>query len=343
MKSVSELYSEHDGLYSDKWELYLAEYGEIFSEFRNLPVNLLEIGVQNGGSLEIWAKYFQRAKNIVGCDINPDCSGLSFADERITFLLGDAFSAGIKQTVLGLAGRYHLVVDDGSHKSGDIVRCFSEYFSHVEPGGLFVAEDLHCSYWEDYEGGLYYPYSSIAFFKRLVDVINSQHWGMELSTADLLRGFNEEYSLELTIELLSEIHSIKFVDSMCVVRKRSNAHIGLGSRIIVGTTEIVTTDLKTLPSVISVPPQDGLWSQLARPPEEDWSRLASDVDSYQKCVDSYQKCVDSYQKRVEKLERDAGRLEAELRGMLQSKSWRLTRPLRFVGSKLKALLARLSN
>ena len=53
-KSLEILYAEHLGKSSDKWELYLLEYDRLFSAYRNKPINILEIGVQNGGSLEIY-------------------------------------------------------------------------------------------------------------------------------------------------------------------------------------------------------------------------------------------------------------------------------------------------
>ena len=74
MKSLFELYREHQGKVSDKWSIYLSEYDRLFSIYRDQPIRMLEIGVQNGGSLEIWSKYFPDAHVLVGCDINPDCA-----------------------------------------------------------------------------------------------------------------------------------------------------------------------------------------------------------------------------------------------------------------------------
>jgi hypothetical protein len=84
MKTLKELYMEHQGKVSDKWSLYLNEYERLLSPYRKMKINLLEIGVQNGGSLEIWGKYFPHAKKIIGCDINPDCKKLSYENTRMT-------------------------------------------------------------------------------------------------------------------------------------------------------------------------------------------------------------------------------------------------------------------
>src|SRR4030081_1710029 len=79
-KTVEQLYKEHNGRVSDRWSSYLPQYERILNEYRDKPVRLLEIGIQNGGSLELWAKYFPNAQKLVGCDINPDCARLSYED-----------------------------------------------------------------------------------------------------------------------------------------------------------------------------------------------------------------------------------------------------------------------
>ncbi len=61
-KSLEQTRLEHNGKVSDKWELYVNEYDRIFSPYRDRPLNLLEIGIQNGGSLEIWPTYFPYAQ-----------------------------------------------------------------------------------------------------------------------------------------------------------------------------------------------------------------------------------------------------------------------------------------
>src|SRR5947209_9549052 len=51
----------HRGKVSDKWESYFSTYEALFQPLRTKPISLLEIGVQNGGSLEIWARYLPHA------------------------------------------------------------------------------------------------------------------------------------------------------------------------------------------------------------------------------------------------------------------------------------------
>ena len=61
-QSIESLHRNKVGKVSDKWESYLEYYDTLLAPRRNLPVSLLEIGVQNGGSLETWAAYFNNAR-----------------------------------------------------------------------------------------------------------------------------------------------------------------------------------------------------------------------------------------------------------------------------------------
>ena len=235
MTSLQVLYQQHQGKESDKWSLYLSEYDRLLTDHRQRPVRLLEIGVQNGGSLEIWSTYFPNALQIVGCDINPDCTRLRYDDQRISVVVGDANTDEVEAGIAAICPAFDLILDDGSHRSDDIVHSFARYFPRLSDGGLFIVEDLHCSYWGDFKGGLFDPTSSMAFFRRLTDVINHQHWGLAASRKSVLDSFAHEYGVDISEVLLSHIHSIEFVNSLCVIRKNAPSANLLGERVIAGT------------------------------------------------------------------------------------------------------------
>ena len=90
--SFREIFSSHQGKYSDKWDSYLEVYDLVLTSLRGKPITLLEIGVQNGRSLEIWDKYFPNAQKILGCDVNPQCSRLLDDSPKIKVIIGDASS-----------------------------------------------------------------------------------------------------------------------------------------------------------------------------------------------------------------------------------------------------------
>jgi predicted O-methyltransferase YrrM len=241
-----ELYESHRGKVSDKWMLYLSEYERLLAPRRPSVMRMLEIGVQNGGSLEIWARYFPELRRLVGCDINADCARLSFEDTRVSVVLGDANTDAVAKRITAHCERFDLVIDDGSHLSGDIVRSFCRYFDHVTDGGLYIVEDLHCSYWHSHEGGLFHPTSPMAFFKRLADVPNHEHWGVSRTRRDSLHLFLQAHGADIDEAMLSRVHSVEFINSMCVIRKDAPSANVLGQRFIAGREEPVVTGLVPL-------------------------------------------------------------------------------------------------
>ena len=58
---------------SIKWKKYFPIYEKLFEKYRNEEITFIEIGVLDGGSLEIWKKYFGTKSRIIGIDNNPQC------------------------------------------------------------------------------------------------------------------------------------------------------------------------------------------------------------------------------------------------------------------------------
>lgn len=245
-KNLTELYAEHKGKVSDKWSLYLEIYDRIFKDMRQDSLALLEIGIQNGGSLEIWARFFPIAKSIIGCDINEKCFNLQYVEPNIKLVVGDAIETATCQAILSISNAFDIVIDDGSHRSSDIIKSFCLYFPSINPGGLFIAEDLHCSYWAPFEGGLRDGLSSIEFFKRLVDILNFEHWTTQEQRVDSLQSFFDKYGCAITDEDLSSIHSIEFINSMCIIRKKNIQYNVLGRRIVVGSDASIVSEVVAL-------------------------------------------------------------------------------------------------
>jgi len=242
--NLHDLYKNHTGKISDKWELYISEFDNIFLRFRDAEINLFEIGVQNGGSLEIWAKYFPKAKRIIGCDIDETCKDLEFSDPRISVIIGDANSDEVEDHLSRSISGLDIVIDDGSHKSSDIIRSFSRYIKYLNFNGLYIIEDLHTSYWDEYEGGLHNPYSAISFLKRMVDLANYEHWTNDQRRKEFLEPYINEFNLNLRDHDLCKIHSIEFVNSLCIIQIKSHQQNLLGKRIVVGRDGLVFPEIK---------------------------------------------------------------------------------------------------
>jgi hypothetical protein len=238
-RSIKNIHLNKTGKVSDKWESYLDYYDFLFLSLRDSPVALLEIGVQNGGSLETWAAYFGKGRLFLGCDIDPKCSLLKYDDPRINVLIGNIVSTDVYQKVTGFSPVFEIIIDDGSHVSTDVINAFVNYFPLLAPGGIYVVEDAHTLYNDGFGGGIMNDYGAYAFFKKLVDVVSFEFWRDQVSLGTYFRTFFSLSSLPVFIND-GWIDSIEFRNSLVIIRKaKSPGHSKLGQRILTGTEALV--------------------------------------------------------------------------------------------------------
>jgi glycosyltransferase involved in cell wall biosynthesis len=328
------LYRSHEGKVSDKWQRYLEEYDRLFAHFRNKPIRILEIGVQNGGSLEIWAKYFARAEAIVGCDINPKCATLQFEDPRISVIVGDVTHADVQADIKAASTEFDIIIDDGSHTSREVIQSFCRLFAVLADGGIYVIEDLHCSYWDKHEGGLFFPFSSVSFLKSLADIVNREHWGLRKSADEFLKGFQDEYGFVIDTELLDSVNSLEFSDSICTIRKLPKRENLIGKRVIAGKEATVKplkgTGISTDQSIV-VPSQAGkFWSDREAPLAEEVLLIADELEEQKLHVKKWRQLVTRQEAQIQELSTEVRRRDAELNHLRQTFSWRMTNPIRLL-------------
>lgn len=239
MPALHDLYAAHRGKVSDRWDLYIDVYDRVLAPLRDKPIDLLEVGVQNGGSLEIWAKFFPNARTLTGCDVDPRCAALAFDDPRIAVVVGAVNTMEAARPILERSPFFDVIIDDGSHVSRDIVMTFRNYFGRVKPGGLFIIEDLHCAYLAGWGGGLREPASAMGFLKLLVDGLHHAYWKGEADFGALAGAFLPPEA-KADVGLATDIASIAFYDSVCVIEKRlATASARIGSRIVAGDVALV--------------------------------------------------------------------------------------------------------
>jgi hypothetical protein len=105
---------------------------------------------------------------------------------------------------------------------------------------MYIVEDLHASYWKDYGGGLHNPFSAMAFLKRLADIVNQEHWRTNRSRTSLLTEFAAKFGVKFNEMDLAGIHSVEFVNSLCIIRKSRPEQNLLGKLLSVGSEPNIT-------------------------------------------------------------------------------------------------------
>ena len=117
-------------------------YERFFLPMRTEPIRILEIGIDQGGSLLMWSDYFPKAE-IFGIDIEDRSS---METERVfTFVADQAKREQLGAFLAKYPGPYDIVLDDGGHSMEQQQVSLGFLFPHVRPGGYYVIEDVHTS------------------------------------------------------------------------------------------------------------------------------------------------------------------------------------------------------
>jgi SAM-dependent methyltransferase len=155
-----------------KWKHYFPIYEKHFAPIRNKPIKILEIGILNGGSLEMWRYYFPEA-TIVGIDINPLCK--EHEQEGINIRIGDQTDEKFLQSLIDEFGTFDLIIDDGSHHVAHVNKTFQFLFPKLADEGIYFIEDTHAAYWDSHGGSIKEPESINNVAKGMIDSINADH------------------------------------------------------------------------------------------------------------------------------------------------------------------------
>ena len=175
---MEAVYYRHDGRGAHKWHHYLEIYDRHLGRFRGQAVRVLEIGIHQGGSLQIWKKYFGEGASIHGIDIDPNCARV--AEDRIVPHIGNQADVGFLKQVVEEMGGVDIVIDDGGHLSPLQIASFEALYPIVDSSGVYICEDTRASYWSRYGGGHRKPGTFIEYAKALVDPLHA--WYIEDDT-----------------------------------------------------------------------------------------------------------------------------------------------------------------
>jgi cephalosporin hydroxylase len=219
--SVGATFLAHTGRPTTKWTHYPDVYDLYFSRIRQVNptghVKLIEIGVAEGGSLDVWRAYFGSTCSVVGIDVNPRIDGE--IDAGITVLTGSqADPVVLNQALTQLGGSVDVVIDDGSHLGRDQIASFEHLWPRLNEGGIYIVEDLHTSYWSEFEGGPGRRGTFIEYSKRLID--------------DMHLWYHRRPQTLLAKEAMHTVASIAIHDSIVVLTKglrQSPRRISFGS------------------------------------------------------------------------------------------------------------------
>jgi hypothetical protein len=186
-----------------KWRHYFEIYDTHFARFRNKMPVILEIGVSQGGSLQMWKAYFGEGCTVIGLDIDPACKKLE--EPGIQVHIGSQSDRKFLRELKTKIPKVDILIDDGGHTMVQQIVTYEELFDHISEDGVYLVEDLHTSYWIGFGGGYKRRGTFIERSKNFIDYINAWH--------------SEQKGLAIN-GFTRSVHSVHYYDSIVVVHKR---------------------------------------------------------------------------------------------------------------------------
>jgi hypothetical protein len=204
MNDLEKHFMENTGRLIDKWHHYFEIYDRHFSRFRGIDVNIVEFGVYQGGSLQMWKQYFGPKAKIYGIDINPHCKNLE--EEQIEILIGDQDNRTFLKSLTEKIPKIDILIDDGGHRMRQQRNTYEVLFPYIDKNGVYLCEDLHTSYWPKFGGGYKRRGTFIEYSKNFIDYINA---------------WNSVQTSKLSVtEFTRSVHSLHYYDGVLVIEKR---------------------------------------------------------------------------------------------------------------------------
>lgn len=147
---------------------YFSVYDDLFSKYINEKITFVEIGVFNGGGLELWRKFFGNKARIIGIDLNPKCK--KFEKKGIEIFIGDQSDPKFWKNFFKKVGKVDIILDDGGHTNKQQIITTISAIKHINDNGMLVCEDTHASYMEEFNNPS--EYSFIEFVKKTINDVN---------------------------------------------------------------------------------------------------------------------------------------------------------------------------
>jgi hypothetical protein len=205
MNDLEKYFRDNNQRLIHKWHHYFHAYDNHFSRFRGKDVVILEIGVSQGGSLQMWREYFGAKAKIYGIDIDPRCK--QFEEENVSIFIGSQSDREFLREIKKKVPEIDILIDDGGHTMKQQIVSFEELFGHVKENGVYLCEDCHTSYWWPYGGGFRRKGTFIEYSKRWIDMLNAYH--------------SRSRGLKVN-EFTKTVRSIHYYDSIVVLEKALN-------------------------------------------------------------------------------------------------------------------------
>lgn len=146
LRAIIKKYGNTD---KDSVHSYIEPYERLLSPFKNKPCNLLEIGVQFGGSAIMWHDYLPQSQLYL-LDVRDAIMhriAKSMQPNRWHFYVTDAYSLEMVSTMQQECPKgFDIIIDDGPHTLESQIFVLTSYLPLLNKGGVLIIEDIQQFY-----------------------------------------------------------------------------------------------------------------------------------------------------------------------------------------------------
>lgn len=125
------------------FHLFTEFYYDYFNKFLDRPINILEIGIANGGSILMLKEFFPKA-TIYAIDVEEKSVNLNLGENINTYLCNQTDIHTLENIIKNL--KFDIIIDDGSHVISHQLISLGYLFPYLNKNGIYICEDLHTSF-----------------------------------------------------------------------------------------------------------------------------------------------------------------------------------------------------
>lgn len=277
---------------------YAHIYEKFFSSLREKEINLIEIGVHSGVSLKLWETYFPKA-NILGIDINPDCA--KYASNRSKIEIGDASDPDFLLRAINkhFSNPIDIIIDDGSHQVKHQIIGIIALFPYLAENGLYFIEDICASRFAEFKPteSNFFDFLDFAAFLSEQTTFFDKKNVTKYHSITDIRGFSDQNKVSDLNYFNENLFSVQIYHNLCLLIKQK--------RIFPYNYDISNKNLSANMDILS---------KLCLKTKRNYTS-----DAY------------------ENLEHRYNQLKQLNDALLNSRSWHITKPLRWFMRKVKAI------
>jgi hypothetical protein len=201
--------------HSLKIDTYFENYESAFEKLKKPDLVVVEVGVLDGGSLEMWQSFFGPTARIIGVEKNPGAVKLRSLGFEI--LIADQESRSELEKVFKEIGPIDIFIDDGAHTAkGQIVSSLVAA-KYVKDGGVIIVEDTHSSFASDF--GMPHKYSFANWVHQVGDLLDQAYL---VNKGQQNQKSYKQYPADLR-EFASRVHEIRKFRSLTIFEVRHNS------------------------------------------------------------------------------------------------------------------------